>query len=114
MTGIDYAAIRQRITIRRVLELIEYQPTVMRGDQWRGPCPLETHASARDRDRCFSVNLARNVFLCFRCQCSGNQLDLWTAVTAQPLYPASIELCQRAGIEVPSVSQSRNSKTGNF
>ena len=114
MTGIDYAAIRQRIAIRRVLELIEYQPTVIRGDQWRGLCPFALHDSARDRDRCFSVNLARNVFRCFRCQRSGNQLDLWTAVTAQPLYPASIDLCQRAGIEVPSVSQSRNSKTGNF
>ena len=113
MPAIDYAAIRRRIAIRRVLELIAYQPTSMRGDQWRGPCPLDYHASAGDRDRCFSVNLARNIFRCFRCQSSGNQLDLWAASTRQPLYSASIDLCQRVGIEVPTLSQSRNFKTGN-
>ena len=113
MTGIDYAAIRQRIAIRRVLELIAYQPTSMRGDQWRGSCPLGHPASNGKRDRCFSVNLTRNAFRCFRCQCSGNQLDLWAAVTRQPLYLASIDLCQQVGIEVPTLSQPRNSKTRN-
>jgi DNA primase len=113
MAAIDYAAIRRRIAIRRVLELIAYQPTSTRGDQWRGPCPLEPHVLARRGDRYFSVNLARNLFHCFRCRRSGNQLDLWAAITQLPLYPATLDLCRRIGIEPPTISQSRNSKTTN-
>jgi DNA primase len=111
MASIDYAAVRQRIAVPRVLDLIEYRPTVIRGDQWRGPCPIAEHASTRDRDRCFSVNLSRNVFRCFRCGRSGNQLDLWAAITQQPLYPATVDLCQRLGVEIPPLPPNRNSKT---
>lgn len=113
MTAINYAAVRQRIAVRRVLDLVEYGPTSIRGDQWRGPCPIADHASARDRDRCFSVNLTRSVFRCFRCARSGNQLDLWAAITRQPLYLATLDLCRRIGIEVPRIPPNRNSQTGN-
>ena len=111
MAGIDYAAVRQRIAIRRILQLIQYRPTVIRGDQWRGPCPITDHASVQDRERCFSVNLSRNVFRCFHCERSGNQLDLWAAITEQPLYSAAIDLCHQIGVEVPHIPPSRNSKS---
>jgi len=49
------------------------------------------------------VNLSRNAFQCFgvRCRAQGNQLDLWAASQALPLYQASILLAERLGIEVP-------------
>jgi len=114
MAGIDYATLRQRIAMRRVLELIDYRPTARHGDQWRGPCPITDHAPARDHDHCFSVHLTRNAFQCFRCQQSGNQLDLWAAITQRPLYPASIDLCHQAGMEVPLTPSFRNPKNGNY
>ena len=109
MPVLDYAALRQRIAMRRVLELIQYQPTVIRGDQWRGPCPLPEHTDARRRHRCFSVHLIRNAFRCFRCGETGNQLDLWATLTRQSLYPASIDLCQQLRMEVPWLPEIRNS-----
>ena len=112
MAGIDFAALRRQIAVHRILKLIEYRPTAVRGDQWRGPCPIENHAAGRDGDRCFSIHLSRNVFRCFRCQASGNQLDLWAAITRQPLHRASLELCRRLGIDAPIIPRIRNSKTG--
>lgn len=112
MAGIDYAALRRGIAVRCILELIEYQPTIARGDQWRGPCPIADHGSARDSQRCFSVHLSRNIFRCFRCSKSGNQLDLWMAITQQPIHTASLNLCSRLGINVPVITEIRNSKTG--
>jgi DNA primase len=112
MASIDYAALRRRIAVRRILELINYQPTIARGDQWRGSCPIADHAYAWDRHRCFSVHVTRNVFRCFRCGKSGNQLDLWAAITRQPLHPASLDLCRRLDIDVPAIVEIRNSKTG--
>jgi hypothetical protein len=98
MTRLDYAAIRQRIPIRCVLLLIDYQPTQRQGPQWRGPCPLpgcSADASPdKSRERSFSVHVGRHVFRCFRCECSGNQLDLWAQVTGLTLHPATLDLCR--------------------
>jgi len=94
MSRLDYAAIRERISIRQVLALIGYQPTQVRGDQWRGPCPFRSDPTDR-RLNCFSVNVQRNLFRCFRCQRSGNQLDLWSESTGLTLYEATLELCRQ-------------------
>jgi len=110
MAGIDYAAIRQRIAIGRVLQLIRYQPTSIYGDQWRGPCPLPDHVQAHDSDRCFSISFKRNAYRCFRCQASGNQLDLWAAITQLPLYQATLDLCEKLAIQPLSKPQIRNAE----
>jgi DNA primase len=110
MPYLDYAALRARISIHTVLQQCNYAPLLIRGDQWRGACPL--HGSQSPRDHCFSVNLRRNVFHCFRCHAKGNQLDLWARFTKLPLYDASLDLCARLGIEPPRFPSSRNSKTG--
>lgn len=92
-TGIDYAALRAEVSIRRILERINYRPLVIRGDQWRGLCPLPNHPPTKARERSFSVNVQRNVYRCFRCHSAGNQLDLWAQLTQLPLYDAARELC---------------------
>jgi DNA primase len=92
MTRLDYAATRAQISMARVLGLITYRPCRTVGDQWRGPCPIcppPHHAHGC----CFSVNLRKNLFQCFRCHRSGNALDLWVALTQLPLYPATLDLC---------------------
>jgi DNA primase len=107
---LDYAALREQIPIRRVLELLNWTPLARRGAQWRGPCPFCRSPAGPQQDRCFSVETQRNLFHCFRCRRCGNQLDLWAAVTGLPLYAATLDLSRRLG--VPSAprenSQSQN------
>ena len=109
MPQLDYAALRVQIPIRRVLEQCNYLPLLIRGDQWRGPCPL--HDANQSHDRCFSVNVRKNTFHCFYCHCKGNQLDLWTSLTNLSLYEAALDLCQRLCIEPPRLPPIRNSRT---
>ena len=65
MPRLDYRALRAQIPIRAVLEELHYVPLRIRGDQWRGPCPL--HGS-QDSSDCFSVQISKHVFFCHGCQ----------------------------------------------
>jgi DNA primase len=85
-----------------VLELIGFVPSQPHGDQLRGACPI--HGSTSRKSRIFSVNLARNAFRCFTCGSSGNQLDLWAAVTKTDLHAATIQLCERLQIGIPWIA----------
>ena len=58
-----------------------------------GACPL--HGSTAGTARCFSVNTHAHTFHCFKCNRSGNALDLWTYATRLSIYDAAIDLCQR-------------------
>ncbi len=99
MRQLDYVAIREQIPIRRVLDLLHWEPTGRRGPQWRGPCPLQCPSLFGSQPgRCFSVHVSRDLFRCFHCHRSGNQLDLWATVTDQSLYPATLDLCRLLGI----------------
>jgi len=102
MRRLDYAAIRARLSIRDVLQLLDYEPTQRRGDQWRGPCPFCGPPSPSSR--CFSVNVKRNLFQCFRCQRRGNPLDLWTHFTGLPLHAAALDLCQKLNIRSVAIT----------
>lgn len=97
MKQLDYAAIRDRISLREVLQLIDYQPSQTRGDQWRGACPICHDHSPNTR--CFSANVRNNLFQCFRCRRSGNSLDLWSEITGLQLYRATLDLCGKLKIQ---------------
>ena len=111
MPGIDHAAVRQAIPMRRVLELLNYEAARRRGARLRGECPLEATCSQES----FRVELDENLFHCFGCGAGGNQLDLWSAFHRLELHPAAEHLCHAAGIAVPWLNQSdatRNRRTG--
>ncbi len=99
---IDYRALRQRVPMERVLELLDYHPTACRGGQLRGACPF--HVPAHPDPRCFSVNLIRGLFRCFECGAQGNHLDLWARYRGLPLYRAAIDLCNHAGVRIPTIN----------
>jgi DNA primase len=99
MAGIDFRTLRREVALEAVLKLLGFVPLQRHGRQVRGPCPI--HASKRDGSRSFSANIERNVYRCFHCGSSGNQLDLWAAATRQPLYQAAIELCEKFHRPVP-------------
>jgi DNA primase len=107
MPQLDYAALRAQIPIVSVLRQCNYVPLLARGDQWRGPCPV--HGPQQHLGLCFSVNVRKNAFRCFRCHASGNQLDLWAYLTELPLHEAALDLCRRLHIEPPLLPVIRNS-----
>jgi DNA primase len=99
MPAIDFREARARLPLAEVLDLIGFEPSARRGDQVRGPCPV--HRSRTTASRSFAAHLGKNAWHCFGCGAGGNALDLWVAVTRQPLHAAVIDLCLRLGREVP-------------
>ena len=99
MPGVNFPLLREQIAMRDVLRLLRFEPRVLSGDQWRGPCPV--HGSRNPRSRSFSVNVRLGRYQCFVCGSSGNALELWSAVRGVKLHAAAVELCQLLGMEVP-------------
>jgi len=99
MPGIDYRAARALLPLADVLGLLGFRPCQRHGPQLRGPCPV--HRSHSATSRTFAAHLGKNAWYCFRCDAGGNALDLWGAVTQQPLHAAVLDLCQRLGRDVP-------------
>jgi DNA primase len=97
--GVDFQAVRSRVPMREVLALIGFVPREICGEQLRGPCPV--HGSSSATSRSFSVNLRRNAYRCFKCGSSGNQLDLWAALSKTDLHSAAVDLCQRLQTDIP-------------
>lgn len=91
------------IPLSEVLELVGFVPHEACGDQVRGPCPV--HRSRSSDSRCFSVNLKRNAYRCFKCGAAGNQLDLYAAVRGLTVFAAAVALCAELGREVPWVER---------
>ncbi len=101
MPGVDFRLLCERISMREVLYLLQFEPTVRCGDQWRGPCPV--HRTSNTRSRSFSVNLRLGRYHCFSCGSRGHALELWSVVRGVSLYQAALELCTRLGLEPPWV-----------
>jgi transposase len=99
--GVDYAFLRQQITIEQVLKHLGHWDALRgNGQQLRGPCPL--HPSANPGGRTFSVNVPKNIFRCFHgeCHAAGNALDLWAAYHHLPLHEAAVSLAQALGLSL--------------
>jgi len=106
--AIDFAAVRAAVTMSAVLGLLGFKPRSTHGAQQRGPCPL--HGSTSGTSRCFSANLDKNNFHCFKCGRSGNALDLWAQATRQAPYDAALDLCQRLSIPLPTLAPSSRNR----
>ena len=106
--AIDFAAVRAAVSLAAVLELLGFQARTSRSGQQRGSCPL--HGSTSGTSRCFSANLERNLFHCFKCGRGGNGLDLWAQAKNLTPYDAALELCQRLAIPVPLLASPGNRK----
>jgi DNA primase len=99
MPGIDYSRLREEIHMEDVLRLLQYQPTLNRGDQWYGHCPL--HESTAKHRTAFAIHLAKGCYYCHKCKSTGDHLQLWATITNRSLYRATIDLCHQLGREVP-------------
>lgn len=103
MPGIDFQAVQAGVPMATVLRMLRFVPRGVRGDQLRGPCPV--HGSKSPRSRCFSVDLGQGVCYCHTCGFAGNQIQLWAKVQDMGVYAAAIDLCGRAGLEVPWIER---------
>ena len=99
MPTIDFAELRRRVPIARVLALVAFRPVRRSGAELRGPCPI--HRARSPQGRSFAANLRKGVFYCFHCGAAGNALDLYAAVHRSNVYRAALELCERLDIELP-------------
>ncbi len=108
MPAIDYRAARAQLRLAAVLDLLGFKPREGSGNRVRGRCPV--HGSRTPHSRSFAAHLGKNVWHCFTCGAGGNALDLWVAVTRQPLHAAVRDLCRRLGRDVPwlPAAQGRN------
>jgi DNA primase len=99
MAAIDYRALRQRLRLAQVLELLDFVPSRRCRAQVRGPCPV--HGAHRPQSRSFAAHLQWQCWHCFHCGAGGNALDLGVAVTRLPVYEAALDLCRRLHLDVP-------------
>ena len=109
MPAIDYRAARALLPLADVLTLLGFVPQRRWGVQLRGPCPV--HGSRSATSRSFAAHLGKNAWHCFRCGAGGKALDLWAAVTRQPLHAAVLELCERLGRDVPWLAAAARPRT---
>jgi DNA primase len=109
MPALDFREARARLQLAEVLDLVGFEPTCRRGQQVRGPCPV--HRSRTPASRSFAAHVGKNAWHCFGCGAGGNALDLWVAVTRQPLHAAVIDLYKRLGREVPWLRRTQEKHT---
>jgi CHC2 zinc finger len=103
MPGIRFDEVRAMISLAEILDLVGFVAREVKGDQVRGGCPV--HRSTSGRSRSFSANLKRNIYRCFGCGASGNQLDLYATVTGLSLFDAAVALCERLHRDIPWVQR---------
>jgi transposase len=92
---VDFAFLRQQVTMQQVLEHLGLLGGLRgRGQQRRGPCPI--HGTPNDSQCTFSAHLGKHIFQCFHADCAahGNVLDLWAAIHRLPLYEAALQLAE--------------------
>src|SRR5262245_37666697 len=97
MRRVDFAELRQRVSIARVLDLLGWMPSMRERSGRRGPCPV--HGSRFANSRSFWVGDVG--FKCHSCGAEGNALDLFAQVRRLGLRAAAIKLCEELGETVP-------------
>jgi DNA primase len=103
MPGVRFDEVRAMICMAEILDLLGFVSREVKQDQVRGGCPIHRPASARSRS--FSANLKRNIYQCFSCGASGNQLELYAAARGLSLFDAAVELCERLHRDIPWVQR---------
>jgi len=97
MRPVDFLAIKQLVSVEKVLELIRWRPRWIEGKERRGPCPV--HRSTNPDSRSFAASVEG--WYCHTCKRGGDQVSLYAAVYELQPLAAAVEMCQRLGLDVP-------------
>ena len=104
---LDFAHVKSQLPIQRVLEHLNlFAQLRVRGNQWRGPCPVH----GQGKGRTFSVHLEENLFQCFDAKCAikGDVIDLWAAVKGLKLREAALQLVTLFNVEPAPGTEKRH------
>ena len=97
MRPVDFAAVKQLVSMEKVLDLIGWRPRWHEGKERRGPCPV--HKSSNPDSRSFAA--AAEGWFCHSCKRGGDQVSLYAAVQQLDALAAAVEMCERLGLNVP-------------
>lgn len=110
---LDFAQLRQMVSITQVLEFMQWHPHSTRATQWRGYCPLHNEPPKGGRSRTFAVDIGKNLYCCHRCGNQGNVLDLWSAFRTEPILPAAWALIHTFGLEPPLLNEKKDRRAAS-
>lgn len=96
---LNFARLREMVSITQVLQHVHWQPHKRRGEVWRGRCPLHQETDAKSE--AFAVQTAKSLYCCHRCGSQGNVLDLWIALTGKPILAAGWDLVETFDLVPP-------------
>ena len=85
MSTIDFASVKERVSITDTCERLGLQGLSVHGAQLRGPCPFCQTGGPRT----FAVTPSRNLFYSFCCQTGGDQITLASKVKGLSLRDAA-------------------------
>lgn len=97
MPLIDYGRVKDLVSFSAVLKLLNWRHVRKEAGWYRGGCPV--HQRGREHGDCFAVR--EGGWHCHSCDRHGDQLRLWAQATGQEIYPATLDLCRKLGVEVP-------------
>ncbi|MEO8271090.1 MAG: transposase [Aureliella sp.] len=96
---LNFAKLREQVSMSQVLELLDWTPTRNSGGTLRGCCPMKCTEAKNDSS--FAVNEAQKAFCCHRCGAQGNALDLWATSQNLTLFDATWDLIERLRLDPP-------------
>jgi len=104
LAPIDFSAIKAQIGVLDVLKLMQWEAVRERRGELRGPCPV--HGSSTLESTIFAVSPEKNAWHCFKCEASGNQLDLaahYFGLPKEESLRTAVSLCQELGLVIPRI-----------
>jgi hypothetical protein len=97
MANVDFAEVRRRVSVQRVLEYYGYPATREPCGQYRSGCPVHRSGSKLSR----SVTTNGEKWTCHKCNRYGDVIDLVALMESKGYRMAAVKACAIVGSNVP-------------
>jgi DNA primase len=98
---VDFASVKQAVTIAAVLQRYQIQGLKKHGAELRGRCPIHKGEGQES----FHANVEKNCFQCFSCGRRGNVLDFVAAMEGCGVRDAGLKLQDWFGLVAGNTAQ---------
>lgn len=106
----DFAVIRKRVSMQMILDHYGITNLKRKGDELRGPCPIHEENKG---ERCFQVNVSKNIFHCFYCHAGGNVIDLVAKLEGCNIREAGLKIDAWLNLSDPTSSPPSDAHLSN-